>query len=48
MEAFIVKLIGDESDVKTNASTGKRLELPVWDLAVRGELHRREIYDDER
>ena len=47
VEAFIEKLIGDEGDLKTNA-IGKRLELPVWDLGVRGELHRRDIYDDER
>ena len=36
----------DVRDPAANAGGGKAPELPVWNLGVRGSLHRRDIYDD--
>ncbi len=46
LEAFIEKLISD-GDVKASVPIGRTPKLPVWDLGARGELHRRDIYEDE-
>ena len=46
VEAFIESLISDDRHVKS-VPIDKPLKLPVWDLGARGELHRRDIYEDE-
>ena len=52
VETFLERLLvlerflGEAGAVAENAASGKGPELPVWDLGVRDEMHRRDIYDD--
>jgi hypothetical protein len=46
IDAFLERLLNDAADLKANATSGKIPNLPVWNLGVRGSLHRRDIYDD--
>ncbi len=48
VDALLERLINDSGPLKTLATNREIRELPVWDLGVRGSLHRRDIYDDER
>lgn len=46
VEALVEKLVDDGGLQKTSAPETKPLRLPLWNLGVRGDLHRRDIYDD--
>jgi hypothetical protein len=48
VDAFLDHLLSDAGDLTTSTATGQARELPVWNLGVRGSLHRRDIYDDVR
>jgi hypothetical protein len=45
VDAFLERLLNDADDLTTSTATGEAPELPVWNLGVRGSLHRRDIYD---
>ncbi len=46
IDAFLERLLNDAGELTANTSNGDAPQLPVWDLGVRGSLHRRDIYDD--
>jgi hypothetical protein len=46
IDAFLERLLDDADELTTSSATGEAPQLPVWNLGVRGSLHRRDIYDD--
>jgi hypothetical protein len=46
INALLERLLNDAGDLKMTTANGEVPELPVWNLGVRGSLHRRDIYDD--
>ena len=39
----VLRLLGGETHIEKPG-----LELPVWNLGTKGQLHRRDLYDDAR
>ena len=48
VDAFLERLLNDAGDLTAGTANGEAPELPVRYLGVRGDLHRRDIYDDVR
>jgi hypothetical protein len=48
MDALPERLLSDASDLTASAVDSNAPQLPIWNLEVRGSLHRRDIYDDVR
>jgi hypothetical protein len=46
VDALIVRLLGDASDLTPQTTSGDVPQLPIRYLGVIGSLHRRDIYDD--
>ena len=45
IDAFLEGLLNDAGELRANATSGEIPKLPVWNLGVRGSLHRRDIYE---
>ena len=46
VDAFLEQLLNDGDDLTIGSAVGEAPQLPVWNLGVRGSLHRRDIYND--
>jgi hypothetical protein len=45
VDAFLERLLNDADHLTAGTAAGEAPELRVWNLGVRGSLHRRDIYD---
>jgi hypothetical protein len=46
IDAFLERLLNDVGELSASTANGEAPQLPVWQLGLRGGLHRRDIYDD--
>ena len=46
INALLERLLNEAGNLKAPTANGELPKLPVWNLGVRGSLHRRDIYDD--
>jgi len=46
IDGFLERLLNDVAELSASTANGEAPQLPVWQLGLRGGLHRRDIYDD--